>query len=80
MTKDEGAEENRDENLSFEEALSILEDIVEQLETGDLPLENSLQLFERGVRLTRRCKHLLDSAQHQIDQLTEEGDLVPFEE
>jgi exodeoxyribonuclease VII small subunit len=67
----------------FEEALRRLETIVRGLEEGDLPLEESLRLFEEGVRLTRLCAARLDEAQRKIDVLTRDaqGDLklVPFE-
>ncbi len=67
----------------FEEAVGRLERIVKDLEDGDLPLEESLRLFEEGIRLTRMCAARLDEAQRRIDLLTkgEQGDLklVPFE-
>jgi len=67
----------------FEEALARLEKIVKSLEGGDLPLEESLRLFEEGVSLTRLCAAKLEEAQRRIDVLTrgEQGDpkLVPFE-
>lgn len=67
----------------FEDALSRLEGIVRNLEDGDLPLEESLKLFEEGVQLTRLCASRLDEAQRRIDLLTrgEQGEfkLVPFE-
>ncbi|MFQ5877632.1 MAG: exodeoxyribonuclease VII small subunit [Acidobacteriota bacterium] len=68
---------------SFEAALSRLEEIVKDLESGDRSLEESLGLFEEGVRLTRLCASRLDQAQRRIDLLTsdERGQpsLVPFE-
>jgi exodeoxyribonuclease VII small subunit len=67
----------------FEEALERLEAIVKDLEDGDLPLEESLRLFEEGVSLTRLCASKLEEAQRRIDVLTrgEQGDLKlqPFE-
>ncbi len=67
----------------FEEAIARLERIVKDLEDGDLPLEESLRLFEEGIRLTRMCAARLDEAQRRIDLMTkgEQGDLklVPFE-
>lgn len=67
----------------FEEALERLEAIVKSLEDGDLPLEQSLRLFEEGVALTRLCAAKLEEAQRRIDVLTRDaqGDLklVPFE-
>jgi exodeoxyribonuclease VII small subunit len=66
----------------FEEAIGRLEQIVKELEDGDLPLEESLRLFEEGIGLTRACTVRLDEAQRRIDLLTrgEAGDLklVPF--
>ena len=67
----------------FEAALDRLESIVKSLEDGDLPLEQSLRLFEEGVSLTRLCAAKLEEAQRRIDVLTrgEQGDLKlrPFE-
>ena len=59
----------------FESAIAELEKIVKQLEEGDLPLDTSLSLFERGVALSRYCHDQLGAAQRRIEQLTERGDL-----
>lgn len=59
----------------FESAIAELETLVKQLEDGDLPLDTSLQLFERGVELSRYCHDQLGSAQKRIEVLTERGDL-----
>lgn len=59
----------------FESAIAELEKLVKQLEDGDLPLDTSLQLFERGVELSRYCHDQLGSAQKRIEVLTERGDL-----
>ncbi len=53
----------------FEEALSKLEAIVQQLEAGDLPLEESLKLYEEGVRLSRACSDRLQAAERRIEIL-----------
>jgi len=67
----------------FEEALARLEAIVKGLEDGDLPLEESLRLFEEGVSLTRQCAARLEEAQKRIDLLTRNDQglpkLVPFD-
>ena len=67
----------------FEEALARLETIVKGLEDGDLPLEESLRLFEEGVSLTRLCAARLEEAQKRIDLLTRNDQglpkLIPFE-
>ena len=53
----------------FERALGELENLVERLERGDLPLEEALQAFERGVELTRHCQSSLRAAQQKVDIL-----------
>ena len=61
----------------FESAIAELEKIVKQLEDGDLPLDKSLALFERGVELSRFCHSRLEQAERRIDILNERGDLKP---
>jgi exodeoxyribonuclease VII small subunit len=61
----------------FETALAELETVVKTLEQGDLPLERSLELFERGVQLARFCHTRLDEAERRIELLTERGELEP---
>ena len=53
----------------FEASLKELEDIVARMERGELPLEESLKLFERGVVLTRECRNSLDSAELRVRNL-----------
>jgi exodeoxyribonuclease VII small subunit len=72
----------KNRNPDFEVALADLEKLVENLERGDLPLEESLRLFERGVQLTRDCQKALTAAQAKVSQLTvtpEGEELVDFE-
>lgn len=57
------------DTLSFEEAFSLLEQTVGQLEQGALNLEEAVELFERGTQLVGRCNALLDSAELRISQL-----------
>ena len=54
---------------SFEASLEALEEIVHQLEGGDLPLEKSLELFEDGIRLSRQCQERLNQAERRIEVL-----------
>lgn len=54
---------------TFEDALSRLESIVAQLEDGDLPLEESLKLFEEGIKLSRFCNQRLNEAQKKVEVL-----------
>jgi len=69
---------------AFEEALKELEEIVNRLEQGDLPLEEALQLFEQGVKLSRLCHTRLDEAQKRVEILLkdEAGKMTarPFEQ
>lgn len=59
---------------SFEESLKKLETIVEQLEKGDLSLEESLKLFEEGVGLSTACKQELDAAEGKVEMLIRQRD------
>ena len=61
----------------FEAALAELDTIVKKLEEGDLPLEASLQLYERGVQLSRFCHARLEDAERRIEILNERGQLQP---
>ena len=61
------------DDLSFEGALQRLEEIVERLEGGDLPLEEALAVFEEGVGLSRRCAGELDAAEQRIEALVREA-------
>jgi len=58
---------------TFEEQLKTLESVVERLERGDLPLEDSLTLFEQGVKLADDCKAQLDKAEGRIQVLLQRG-------
>jgi exodeoxyribonuclease VII small subunit len=58
--------------LPFEEAVARLEEVVRELEAGEIPLEAALDRFEDGVRLSRHCLGVLDSAQGRIEQLVGE--------
>lgn len=68
----------------FEVALKKLEEIVKRLEEGDLPLDQSLKLFEEGMGLSQFCQKSLDEAQGQVEKLITDAQgnrkRVPFEE
>jgi exodeoxyribonuclease VII small subunit len=67
----------------FEQALAELETLVERLEKGDLPLEEALRAFERGVVLTRHCQASLTAAQQKVEILLKrsgQSEATPFEE
>ena len=65
--------------LSFEQALSDLESLVETLEKGDLSLEDSLRKFERGIELTRVCQQALQEAEQKVRILTSKTADAPLE-
>lgn len=73
-----------EKKASFEESLAELEEIVTQLEEGDLPLEKSLELFEKGVTLSRACQQKLEQAERKIEMLVKDSEgkaaLEEFEE
>lgn len=69
------------ENISFENAIKDLEDIVEQLENKELSLDDSLKLFEKGIGLYRFCSNKLNQAEEKIQMIVEENGViqsVPF--
>ncbi|MCZ6801821.1 MAG: exodeoxyribonuclease VII small subunit [Nitrospirae bacterium] len=60
--------------LKFEEALARLETIVSELEKGDLPLDDSLKIFEEGIKLSKNCLKMLDDAEKKIEIMVQEKD------
>ncbi len=65
--------------LSFEEAYEELEEIVAKLESGNLPLEEAVELFERGRRLSDHCQKVLDEAELRVNKITDDGELEDLE-
>ena len=65
---------------SFEENMQRLEQIVRAMERGEIPLEESLKLFQEGTELVRRCGKLLDEATLQVKKITTQPDGTPVEE
>lgn len=63
--------------MTFEEAMAALESVVSQLERGDVPLEESIQLYERGAELKARCEAKLKEAEEKIAQITLSPDGEP---
>ena len=63
-------------DLTFEAALQELTETVSRLEAGELPLEDSLALFERGQHLAAYCQRLLETASLRVEQLTADGEIV----
>ena len=59
-------------DLKFEDCLARLEQIVGRLETGNLPLEESLKIFEEGIRLSKSCLKILEDAERKVEVLVQD--------
>ena len=70
-----------EENLTppFEAGLLELEQIVKQMESGDLPLERALELFEKGMKISETCRKQLEEAETRVEVLVRKGDRVQAE-
>ena len=64
-------------DMSFEEAMKELESVVAKLESGDVPLEDSIKLYERGAALKEHCQKKLSEAEEKVAQITMDGDGNP---
>jgi exodeoxyribonuclease VII small subunit len=65
----------KDEKMKFEAAIERLEKVVAKLEAGQVPLDESLELFEEGVALSKFCNKKLEEVERKIEQIT--GDVAP---
>ena len=68
-----------EKKLSFEQALGRIGEIVKALENGDVPLDESMKLFEEGTALLRQCGGMLDAAEQQVVRLRKGSDGAPEE-
>ena len=67
------------ENLSFEESLAKLEEIVNKLENGDVPLDDAIEEFKNSMELVKICNDKLNAAEESIAKIVEDnGDLIEF--
>ncbi|WP_077621617.1 exodeoxyribonuclease VII small subunit [Sediminibacillus massiliensis] len=67
------------EELTFEEAMKQLEEIVGKLEEGDVPLEKAINYYQEGMKLSKICSDKLETVEEQMEQIVnEQGDTVPF--
>jgi exodeoxyribonuclease VII small subunit len=73
MDDDASGNAPEDEAMSYEDSLERLERIVQRLESGQLPLDESLELFEEGTRLTKVCQRRLTEAELRIERLMADG-------
>ena len=71
---------SNEEKLTFEESLKRLEEIVHALESGETSLEQSIRLFEEGVKLSGHCNQLLETAEQKVTVLTKDASGVIREE
>jgi exodeoxyribonuclease VII small subunit len=79
--QDARASTTPDQPLAFEEALGRLDEAVTALESGNLPLEDALDLYEEGMRMAQRCQELLDTAELRVRRLQvveEEGSATSY--
>lgn len=60
--------------VKFEDALARLETIVNELERGDLPLNDSLKMFEEGIKLSKTCLKMLDDAERKVEIMVQDKD------
>lgn len=67
-------------SVTFEESMQRLDEIVKTLEGGDVPLEESIKLFEEGTKLTAKCETLLAGAEMKVTKLMQGPDGVPVEQ
>ena len=67
-------------SITFEESMTRLDEIVKALEAGDVPLEESMKLFEEGTKLAAKCSALLDTAELKVSKLMAGPDGAPVEE
>lgn len=69
-----------EENISFESAMEELELIAKSLEKGDLNLDESVKQFEKGIKLSKKCNEILESAEKRISILIQDGESLKEED
>ncbi|WP_334071676.1 MULTISPECIES: exodeoxyribonuclease VII small subunit [Paenibacillus] len=67
----ETQEQEKEQELNFEDAMNRLEDIVSQLERGDVPLEQAIELFQSGMRLSQLCSQKLTQVERKIEMIVD---------
>lgn len=65
------------DEMSFEQAMKELDSVVQQLERGDVALEDSISLYDRGAKLKKRCETLLKNAEEKVAAITTDADGTP---
>jgi exodeoxyribonuclease VII small subunit len=75
MAQKRKSKKNNIDSLSFEQAIENLTEIVDKIETGQVPLQESLQQYEKGMEMIKHCRKILLDAEKRIEQIAEnEGD------
>ena len=72
MAKKQSTNKNEVEKLSFEQGIETLTEIVEKIETGQLPLQDSLQQYEKGMAISNHCRKILLDAEKRIEEIADE--------
>lgn len=67
------------ENMTYEKAITRLENIIQKLENNEIPLEESISLFQEGIELSQYCDQKLKNIQEKVAQIYEDGQLKAFE-
>ncbi|GAJ98632.1 exodeoxyribonuclease VII small subunit [Geomicrobium sp. JCM 19055] len=69
-----------DEKLTFEQAMTSLEEIINQLEAGDVPLEKAIDMYQQGMTLSKQCHEQLQNVEKKMDQIVnEDGEVEAFQ-
>ena len=69
----------KEEDMNFEDAMKALEQIANELENGELSLEQSVDKFEEGIKISKKCNEILEKAEKKISILTKDGDEIKEE-
>jgi exodeoxyribonuclease VII small subunit len=78
--ENEGIEVEKDDDLSFEDALSRLEEIIHRMESGDSPLESLVKNYETGVNLLKLCRSKIEKAEMKIKEVTDQDGKLTAED
>ena len=69
----------KEEDMNFEDAMKALEQIANELENGELSLEQSVDKFEEGIKISKKCNEILEKAEKKISILIKDGDEIKDE-
>ena len=74
-----GEKKMKEEDMNFEDAMKVLEQIANELENGELSLEQSVDKFEEGIKISKKCNEILEKAEKKISILIKDGDEIKEE-